>query len=346
LPSDGSGLLGPRFAGSGADRELTDRALAVASARVGVVPDQAAAAIAAVCQAGRFDPDGYLGAAERLMDRALTTHRGGGGAASPSRRRRGRGTRLGYELSGPEQAPVLVLANSMGTTMAMWDDQLPDLSRHLRVLRYDHRGHGTSEAPPGPYRIEQLAADLLGLLDDLELEQVSFCGLSLGGMVGMWLAANAPDRIDRLALCCTSAKVDPDPYLERAAKVLASGTGSVVDEVVERWFTAAFRQAAPRTVAKAVAMLAATSDEGYTGCCEAIAAMDLRADLPAISAPTLVIAGADDPATPPPHAEAIVAGIAGARLEMITGAAHLANIQQPQRITRLLLDHLADPTAR
>jgi 3-oxoadipate enol-lactonase len=346
LPSDGSGLLGPRFAGSGADRELTDRALAVASARVGVVPDQAAAAIAAACQAGRFDPDGYLGAAERLMDRALTTHRVGGGAASPSRRRRGRGTRLGYELSGPEQAPVLVLANSMGTTMAMWDDQLPDLSRHLRVLRYDHRGHGTSEAPPGPYRIEQLAADLLGLLDDLELEQVSFCGLSLGGMVGMWLAANAPDRIDRLALCCTSAKVDPDPYLERAAKVLASGTGSVVDEVVERWFTAAFRQAAPRTVAKAVAMLAATSDEGYTGCCEAIAAMDLRADLPAISAPTLVIAGADDPATPPPHAEAIVAGIAGARLEMITGAAHLANIQQPQRITRLLLDHLADPTAR
>jgi 3-oxoadipate enol-lactonase len=120
---------------------------------------------------------------------------------------------------------------------------------------------------------------------------------------------------------------------------------SVADEVVERWFTPAFREAAPRTVAKAVAMLAATSDEGYAGCCQAIAAMDLRADLPAISAPTLVIAGADDPATPPPHAEAIVAAIGGARLEVVAGAAHLANIQQPQRVTRLLLDHLADPTS-
>jgi 3-carboxy-cis,cis-muconate cycloisomerase/3-oxoadipate enol-lactonase len=292
-----------------------------------------------------LDPDGYLGAAEQLIDRALTIHRAGGGAASPSRGRRGRGARLDFELSGPERAPVLVLANSMGTTMAMWDDQLSDLGRHLRVLCYDHRGHGASEVPPGPYRIEQLAADLLGLLDDLELERVSFCGLSLGGMVGMWLAANAPDRIDRLALCCTSAKVDPGPYLERAAKVRASGTVSVADEVVERWFTPAFREAAPRTVAKAVAMLAATSDEGYAGCCQAIAAMDLRADLPAISAPTLVIAGADDPATPPPHAEAIVAAIGGARLEVVAGAAHLANIQQPQRVTRLLLDHLADPTS-
>jgi 3-oxoadipate enol-lactonase len=164
-------------------------------------------------------------------------------------------------------------------------------------------------------------------------------------MIGIWLAANAPDRIDRLVLCCTSARLDPGPYLERAAKVRAGGTVSVVDEVVARWFTPDFREAAPRSVAKAAAMLAATSDEGYAGCCEAIAAMDLRADLPAISAPTLVIAGADDPATPPPHAKAIVAAIAGARLEVVDGAAHLANIQQPQRVTRLLLDHLTDPTA-
>ena len=224
-----------------------------------------------------LDPEGYLGTAEQLVDRALAAHqhwRRGIGVPG----RRARRTRLGYELAGPEQAPVLVLANSMGTTMSMWDDQLPDLGRHLRVLRYDHRGHGASEIPPGPYTLEQLGRDLLSLFDDLELERVSFCGLSMGGMVGMWLAANAPDRIDRLAPCCTSAKVDPDPYLERAANVRANGTGSVVDDVVERWFTPAFRQAAPRTVAKAVAMLAATSDEGYAGCCEAIAAMDLRAD--------------------------------------------------------------------
>ena len=291
-----------------------------------------------------LDPEGYLGTAEQFVDRALAAHqhwRRGIGVPG----RRARRTRPGYELTGPEQAPVLVLANSMGTTMSMWDDQLPDLGRHLRVLRYDHRGHGASEIPPGPYTLEQLGRDLLSLLDDLELERVSFCGLSMGGMVGMWLAANAPDRIDRLALCCTSAKVDPDPYLERAANVRANGTGSVVDDLVERWFTPAFRQAAPRAVAKAVAMLAATSDEGYAGCCEAIAAMDLRADLPAISAPTLVIAGADDPATPPPHAAAIVAAIGGARLEVVAGAAHLANIQQPKLVTRLLLDHLADPSA-
>jgi 3-carboxy-cis,cis-muconate cycloisomerase/3-oxoadipate enol-lactonase len=295
-----------------------------------------------------LDPEGYLGSAGRLVDRALAAHRdrGHGAPAAPSEGPRRRRTRPGYQLSGPERAPVLVLANSMGTTMAMWDDQVGPLADRLRVLRYDHRGHGASEAPPGPYRIEQLGADLLGLLDALELERVSFCGLSLGGMVGIWLAANAPDRIDRLALCCTSAKLDPAPYLERAAKVRAGGTASVADAVVERWFTPAFRQAAPRAVAKAVAMLAATSDEGYAGCCQAIAAMDLRADLPAISAPTLVIAGADDPATPPPHAEAIAAAIPGARLEVLAGAAHLANIQQPERVTRLLLDHLADPAAR
>jgi len=237
-------------------------------------------------------------------------------------------------LSGPEQAPVLVLSNSMGTTTAMWDDQLEALSRHHRVLRYDHRGHGGAGPPPGPYRMEQLGGDLLGLLDELELERVSFCGLSLGGMVGMWLAANAPGRVERLALCCTSAKVDPGPYLERAAKVRAGGTGSVAGEVVERWFTPGFRERAPETVARAVAMLLATPAEGYAGCCEAIAAMDLRAGLGSI-------AGADDPATPPAHAEAIVAAIPAARLEVVAGAAHLANIEQPERVTRLLLDHLS-----
>jgi 3-oxoadipate enol-lactonase len=253
--------------------------------------------------------------------------------------------RLGSAFSGPEQAPVLVLANSMGTTMAMWDDQLPALHRRFRVLRYDHRGHGASEVPPGPYRIDQLGADLLGLLDGLGLERVSFCGLSLGGMVGIWLAAHAPERIDRLALCCTAANAHPGVYLERAAKVRAGGTSAVTDDVVTRWFTPGFRQAAPRTVERAVAMLHATSDEGYAGCCEAIAAMDLRPDLPAISAPTLVVAGADDPATPPAQAEAIAAAIAGARLEVVPDAAHLANIQQPQRVTRLLLDHFAGPAA-
>ena len=248
---------------------------------------------------------------------------------------------MNAQLSGPEQAPVLVLSNSMGTTTAMWDDQLGALGRRFRVLRYDHRGHGGADPPPGPYRMEQLGGDLLGLLDQLGLERVSFCGLSLGGMVGMWLAANAPERVERLALCCTSAKVDPSPYLERAAKVRAGGTGSVTGEVVERWFTPGFRERAPETVARAVAMLLATPAEGYAGCCEAIAAMDLRPGLGSITAPTPVLAGGDDPATPPPHAEAIVAAIPAARLEVVAGAANLANIEQPERVTRLLLDHLS-----
>jgi 3-carboxy-cis,cis-muconate cycloisomerase/3-oxoadipate enol-lactonase len=279
-----------------------------------------------------LDPAGYLGAAGPLVDRALA-----------ARRRSDRPARLAYELSGPEQAPVLVLSNSMGTTTAMWDGQVGPLAERLRVLRYDHRGHGASEVPPGPYRIEQLGGDLLGLLDRLGLTRVSFCGLSLGGMVGMWLAANAPERIDRLALCCTSAKVEADPYLERAAKVRAGGTASVVDDVVLRWFTPAFRRAAPDQVQRAAAMLEATSDEGYAGCCEALAAMDLRPGLAAITAPTLVIAGADDPATPPRHAEAIVAGIGNARLEVVAGAAHLASVEQPERIARLLVDHFSRP---
>ena len=293
-----------------------------------------------------LDPAGYLGSTSALIDRALATHQARLGTAPPARRGSGSRARLAYELGGPEQAPVLVLGNSMGTTMAMWDDQLPALSGRFRVLRYDHRGHGASEAPPGPYRIEQLGDDLLGLLDELGLDRVSFCGLSLGGMIGIWLAANAPERVDRLVLCCTSAKVDPGPYLERAARVRAGGTGSVAGEVVERWFTPAFRERAPETVARTVAMLAATPDEGYAGCCEAIAAMDLRDGLGSIAAPTLVIAGGDDPATPAPHAEAIVAAVAGAQLKVVPGAAHLANIEQPQQITRLLLDHLSPSATR
>jgi 3-carboxy-cis,cis-muconate cycloisomerase/3-oxoadipate enol-lactonase len=292
-----------------------------------------------------LDSAGYLGSAGQLIDRALAAHQARRGTAPPARRGSDRRARLAYELSGPEQAPVLVLGNSMGTTSAMWDEQLAALTGRLRVLRYDHRGHGASEAPPGPYRIEQLGRDLLGLLDDLGLDQVSFCGLSLGGMIGIWLAANAPDRIDRLALCCTAATVNGEVYLERAAKVRAGGTGSVVAEVVDRWFTPAFRRAAPHQVERAVAMLLATSEEGYAGCCEALAAMDLRAGLPAITAPTLVIAGADDLATPLARAEAIVAAIPKARLEVVAGAAHLANIEQPEQVTRLLLDHFIDQSA-
>jgi 3-oxoadipate enol-lactonase/4-carboxymuconolactone decarboxylase len=251
-----------------------------------------------------------------------------------------RGPRLRYELAGPEGAPVLVLAASLGTSMAMWDDQVEALGQRFRVLRYDHRGHGRSEVPAGPYSIAELGADLVGLLDALGLERVHLAGLSLGGMVAMWVAANAPGRIDRLALLCTSARIEPASiYTERAAKVRASGTASVADEVVARWFTPGFPVSWPPLAARAVGMLAATPDEGYAGCCEAIAAMDLRAELGSIRAPTLVVAGDRDQATPAEHTDLLASSIPGARLAVVKGAAHLATMEQPEAVTQLLLDH-------
>jgi 3-carboxy-cis,cis-muconate cycloisomerase/3-oxoadipate enol-lactonase len=310
-----------RLAGEAAGSQRSLRDVLLADPTVGEHLDEAEAV-------RLLDPMGYLGSAGQLVDRAVAARR-----ARPSRPR----ARLAYELDGPEEGPVLVLANSMGTTMAMWDQQLGALSEHLRVLRYDHRGHGGSEVPAGPYRIEELGTDLLGLLDELGLDRVSFCGLSLGGMVGMWVAANAPERIDRLALCCTAATVNGEVYLERAAKVRAGGTASVAEEVLSRWFTPSFGDDAQ--MERAAGMLRATPDEGYAGCCEALAVMDLRDGLSRIAAPTLVVAGADDPATPPPKAEEIAAAVPDTRLEVVPGAAHLANIEQPEQVTRLLLDH-------
>jgi 3-oxoadipate enol-lactonase len=249
--------------------------------------------------------------------------------------------RLNYDLSGPPGAPALLLAGSLGTTMAMWDPQLPALAARLRVLRVDPRGHGRSEVPAGPYTIDDIAGDLLALLDSLALVSVSYCGLSLGGMAGMWLAAHAPDRIDRLALCCTSAWLPPaEGWTARAAHVRAHGTASVRDQVVARWFTPDFARRDRAAVAWAGDMLAATPAEGYAGCCDAIAAMDLRQDLAAIRAPTLVISGAADPATPPAHGAAIAAGITGAKIAVVP-AAHLANIEVPEAVGGLLTGHLA-----
>jgi 3-oxoadipate enol-lactonase len=235
-----------------------------------------------------------------------------------------------------------VLGNSLGTTAEIWDGQLAALCERFRVLRYDHRGHGRSEVPPGPYTLAELGQDLVALLDGLGVGRVSLCGTSLGGMVGMWLAAHAPQRVERLALLCTSARLGPpEQWTERAALVRKEGTAALVGTMAARWFTAAFRRRERERVAGVLATLAATPGEGYAGCCEAIAAMDLRPDLPAIAAPTLVVAALDDAATPPPHADVIVAGIGRhARRELVTDAAHLAVVEQPERVTALLLEHL------
>ena len=248
---------------------------------------------------------------------------------------------LHYRIEGPSGAPVLVLSHALGLSMSMWDPQVASLSHDFRVVRHDHRGHGRSPVPDGPYRIEDFGRDLLHLLARLALERVSFCGLSLGGMVGMWLAANAPRRVDRLVVCCTAARMPrPEDYAARARLVRAQGMAAVADTVIGRWFTPAFLTGSPDIVAGIKALLLATPPEGYAATCEALAAMDLRGDLSRINASTLVIAGAEDQSTPVDQAEEIARRIPAAELAVIPDAAHLANVEQPQAFTNRILDHL------
>jgi 3-oxoadipate enol-lactonase len=246
-----------------------------------------------------------------------------------------------YTVDGPADAPVLVLGNSLGTTTAMWEPQLGPLTERFRVVRYDHRGHGASPVPPGPYTLDELGADVLAMLDTLGLQRVHAGGLSLGGMVAMWLAANAPERVDRLVLLCTSAKLGPPELWERRAEsVRNGGMAAIADVMVSRWFTPALVERQPDVVAWARAMLTETPADGYIGCCAAVQTMDLLPVLGSITAPTLVIAGAEDPATPPEHAHRIAAGIPGAITVVVPGAAHLANVEQPDAVTALMLDFL------
>ena len=248
---------------------------------------------------------------------------------------------LDYRLEGPEGADVLVLANSLGTTQGLWTRQLPALSERFRVLSYDHPGHGGSSRPDRPATVDILAAGVLGLLDELGLERVSFCGVSLGGMVGMALAHHAPERVDRVVLSCTSAYIGPpEGWHDRARVVRADGMNAIADAVVARWFTPELAQHNPETVARFRAMLVATPPEGYARCCEAIAGWDARERLADIAAPVLVVAGAEDPATPLEHAELIASRIPGARLRVLEGAAHLANVERAEAFTDAVLEHL------
>jgi 3-oxoadipate enol-lactonase len=243
-----------------------------------------------------------------------------------------------HEVTG--EGPPLVLSNSLGATLQMWNPQLNTLSKHYRVSRYDTRGHGGSEMPEGPYDLDDVGRDVLELLDHLKLERAHFAGLSLGGMTGQWLAINAPDRIEKLVLLCTSPKMGPEQmWIDRAKLVREQGTEAIVDGTFERWFTEDYRAKHPLTGLRE--MFVGVPDEGYARCCGIIERMDLRDGLPNISAPTLVIAGAQDPATPPDDHGAVIAGaVPRARLEVLDPGAHLVNVERPDAVTTLILEHL------
>lgn len=246
-------------------------------------------------------------------------------------------TLLHYEVAG--EGPPLVMMGSIGSSLAMWEPQLPALADRFRVVRVDHRGHGGSPVPPGPYTIADLGGDVLALLDHLGVREAALCGLSLGGMVGMWVAAHAPERVSALALLATSAHLGPGLWEQRIAAVEAGGMAAIADGAIGRWFTPGFRARRPDQVARYSAMLQATPPTGYVGCCAAIRDMDQREDVAKISAPTLIMVGSDDVATPPAHAGDLAARIAGARLQEIPGAAHLLNVERPDTVNHHLLDH-------
>ncbi|MBU2419209.1 MAG: 3-oxoadipate enol-lactonase [Alphaproteobacteria bacterium] len=252
----------------------------------------------------------------------------------------GDGCRLNYRFDGAETAPVLLLSNSLGADLSMWEPQMAAWTKQFRVLRYDQRGHGGSDAPAGAYSLDRLGRDVLELLDTLNLGVVDFCGLSLGGMVGQWLGVRAPERLNRLVLANTSAFMGPPSGWDaRIALARDQGVAPLAQASIERWFTPEFIAAGSSTAAGIAATFEHTNPAGYAGCCAAIRDMDLRPFASLIKAPTLVIGGLKDPSTPPPHSEALTAAISSARLEMLD-AAHLSNVEQPAAFSALVLAHL------
>lgn len=249
-------------------------------------------------------------------------------------------TRVSWTEEGPADAPVVLLSNSLGSTRAMWDPQVPALAERYRVLTYDTRGHGASPSPAGPYTLDDLVDDALAVLDEAGAERAHVVGISLGGMTGMRMAAREPGRVHRLVLLCTSARPDHDAFRQRAAAVREQGTAALAAAVAARWVTPAFAAAHPEVLARLEAMIAGCDDEGYALCCEVLGELDLRDDLPRITAPTLVVSGAEDLALPPEHQEIVAAGIPGAERITLSPAAHIPTVEQPLQVTGAVLGHL------
>jgi 3-oxoadipate enol-lactonase len=249
---------------------------------------------------------------------------------------------LAYSLAGDRGKPVLVMSSALGTSRAMWDAQA-QLGADFALLLYDHRGLGASPTPPGPYSVEELGTDVIALIDTLGIGSVAFCGVSLGGMVGLWLAAHHRERVTRLVVMGATARLQPaGRYTDRAAAVRADGIGPMASGVVARWFTERFAAAHPATLQGFAGELAGMNAEGYASCCEAVAACDLRPDIHRINARTLIIAGADDPFVPAPSAVMFGESFRDASVAVVPDASHLVNVEQPDIVNRLVLEHLTD----
>ncbi|HEV2115259.1 MAG TPA: 3-oxoadipate enol-lactonase [Terriglobales bacterium] len=249
--------------------------------------------------------------------------------------------RLHYELSGKAGAPVLLFSNSLGTNLGMWEAQRAALDKQFRILRYDKRGHGQSSVPPPPYKVEQLGCDVLGLLDGLRIDRVHFCGLSIGGLTGMWLGIHAPQRLHKLVLCNTGARIGTvEMWNARIESVRQGGTKSLAPAVVERFFSPEFRARCPQAVSTAQAVLREISTEGYIGCCSALRDADLRDRISSIHVPTLVIAGSKDNATPPALGQELRDHIPGAKYVELP-AAHLSNIEAAAEFNAALSEFLS-----
>jgi 3-oxoadipate enol-lactonase len=259
------------------------------------------------------------------------------------------GISVNYTLDGPAGAPVVTLSHSLATTLAMWDPQLPALTKRYRVLHYDTRGHGGTDAPRGAYTLEQLAEDARALLAALGIAKTHWVGLSMGGMIGQTLALRAPELLASLVLCDTSSRVPPEmraAWDERIRTAEAQGMEPLVEATLGRWFTPPFRDRHPEVVERVRAMIRGTSPAGYVGCCHAISKLDLTDKLSAITLPTLVLVGEDDPGTPVAASQAIQARIKGSRLVVLKSAAHLSNLEQSDAFTRTLIDFLEEVLAR
>jgi 3-oxoadipate enol-lactonase len=245
--------------------------------------------------------------------------------------------RLNYQQTGPEDAPVVLLGSALGATHEMWAPQLDVLAERFRVVAFDHRGHGGSEVPPGPYTVEDLGGDVIELLDTLGVDQASYVGISLGASVGLWLAENAPERFHRFALLCPPAypAAGAQMWTDRAATVRAEGTQAIAEATLGRWFLPDFTDIEPIRE-----QLLNTPDEGYAACCEALGSMDLRDKFADITAPVLLVTAEQDASIPPETVIPLASAIPGAHLEIIENAAHLVTYSHREIINPLLLAHL------